>query len=147
MTQDCPVGATSYFQGISQFGHPVECTFVVDGPGQIDNARCQPRGVNGEMPEAVAEDVSGQLCLGKKFVNLGAGQGMTGSPGLGTTGSISGGNAGVGSGGVPGGLTSRSLTGEASGTQFFRASNPIGKALRHIDRSTTEGVEPTPHAP
>jgi hypothetical protein len=72
MAQDFLVGATSVFQDIGEFGHPVESTVVVNGLGQLDNARGQPRGVNGERRVAVAEDFSDQLCLGKKFVNLGA---------------------------------------------------------------------------
>jgi hypothetical protein len=72
MAQDYLVGATSFFQDIGEFGQPVESTVVVDGLGQLDNARGQPRALNGQMRVAVAEDISDQLCLGKKFVNLGA---------------------------------------------------------------------------
>jgi hypothetical protein len=72
MPQDFLVGATSFFQDIGEFGRSVESTLIVNGLGQLDNARDQPRGVNGERRVAVAENVSDQLCLGKKFVNLGA---------------------------------------------------------------------------
>ena len=66
MVQDFLVRATSIFQDTGEFGHPVESTLVVNGLGQRDNARCQPRGVNGGMREAVAENFSDQPCLGKK---------------------------------------------------------------------------------
>jgi hypothetical protein len=147
MAQDYLVGATSFFQEIGEFGHPVESALVVNGLGQLDNARGQPRGVNGERRVAVAEDISDQLCLGKKFVNLGADQGIVGSLSLGTTSSVTGSNGRVGGGGVPCGPTSRSLTGKASGTQLLRTGKPIGKTLGYIDRRTTGGVYPIPHAP
>jgi hypothetical protein len=39
MAQDSLVGASSVFQAIGEFGHPVESTLVVNGLGQLDNAR------------------------------------------------------------------------------------------------------------
>ena len=146
MTKDVFVGATSFFQGGGQFGHPVEGPVVVYGLGQLDDPRRQPRGVNGQTPEAVAEDFPDQLRLGQKFVGLGAEQ-DAGSAGLGASSGVSGGDCRVGGGGVPCGPTSRSLTSEASGTHLLRAGKPIGKILRYVHRSTTEGVYPTPHAP
>ena len=56
MAQEFVVGATSFCQGIGQFGHPVESTLLVDPLGQFDDSGCQPRGGNGRMPAAVAED-------------------------------------------------------------------------------------------
>jgi hypothetical protein len=50
------VGATSFFQFVGQFGHPVESTFLVDRLGQLDDSGCQPRGGNGGMPAAIPED-------------------------------------------------------------------------------------------
>jgi hypothetical protein len=43
MAQDFLVGAARFFQDIGEFGHPVDSTLVVDGLGQLDNARGQPR--------------------------------------------------------------------------------------------------------
>ena len=146
MTKDVFIGATSFFQGGSQFGHPVEGPVLVYGLGKLDHPRHQPRGVNGQTPEAVAEDFPHQIRLGQKFVGLGAEQ-DAGSAGLGTSSGVSGGDCWVGSSGVPCGPTSRSLTSEASGTHLLRAGKPVGKILRYIDRSTTEGIYPIPHAP
>jgi hypothetical protein len=74
MAQDLLVSTATYFQAVGESGHPVECPPVVNGLGQRDSARCQPRGVSGGMREAVAEDFSDQLSLGKQFANLGADQ-------------------------------------------------------------------------
>src|SRR5262249_47405072 len=50
-------------------------------------------------------------------------------------------------GGVPGSLAPRSTTRQASGTQLLRASKPVGKPLRHLDRRPPKGVNLVPAAP
>src|SRR5262245_1370258 len=56
--QDVGVGAACFLQGISQDGHSVEGTFVVDGFGQLDYRAIvpgQPRRVHAVRPEAVED--------------------------------------------------------------------------------------------
>src|SRR5262245_34073825 len=144
MGQNCCVAAISFLQGIGQSGQAVKGPVIVNGLAQVDHHWGEPGGIDGQRSEGLKpKDFSNQGCLSKQ---LGRFRTQCGSSGLGTPSSISSSTFGVGSGSVPGSLTSRSLTGKASGTQLLRASKSIGKPFRHFDGSTTESVNPGPDA-
>ena len=109
MTQYLHVSATGIFQFGSYFWHPIKRTAIVDCLGQRDYARRQPRLVNGQSLEGIAEDFPDQLCLGKKFLSLIA---VRGSTRLGAPSGISGGNRWTGRRSVPRCLASGPLTGK-----------------------------------
>ena len=145
--QDAPMVASRLLQGIGQLRHPVESSVVVDSLGQFNHGGRQPRRLDGEGLEGVAEDVTDQPCLRQKLGSLGAEKGILGNAGLCASGSISGSDGGVGGGSIPSGLTSCPLTGKPSGTQLLWTGTSICKTLCYLDRRTTEGVDPLPETP
>jgi len=72
---------------------------------------------------------------------MGAEQGITGNSGLGAVSSISCSYVGIRGRSIPSRLAARPLTSKPGGSQLLRASNPIGKILRHLHGTTTEGVD------
>jgi hypothetical protein len=55
MGQNCFVGATGVFQGISQDRHSVERPLIINRLGQSDNSARKPRNINGAGGEGIAE--------------------------------------------------------------------------------------------
>src|SRR4051812_47354832 len=71
--QDLGIGAACIFEGVGENGHPLESAFVVDRLGEVANRALvpgQPRGVEGDGPERVAEDTTGQTGLVLPFRGL-----------------------------------------------------------------------------
>ena len=58
MAQDVLVAATCFRKGVGQFRHPLEGTVIVDGLGEGFHFGDEPRGVEGDGAEGVAEDVT-----------------------------------------------------------------------------------------
>ena len=102
------------FQFVGQFRHTLETPQVVNRLSQLDNPRGQPAGINVIMLDAVAEDVSEQLCLSKKFLSLGTERGSTC---LGAQSSIAGGYFTVGGSGMPGRLRCHGQKGKCADRQ------------------------------
>src|ERR1022692_393097 len=67
VAQDFLVIATGFVQGVSQDGHSVESTVVVDRLGQLDDGGRKPYGVERYGAEGVAEDVTEQVGLNLPF--------------------------------------------------------------------------------
>jgi hypothetical protein len=84
--QDVGIGATGFFKGVRKNGKVSKAPFVVNRLGQSNHARRQQDLVNRHTAEWIAEDLSDQARLGKKFFGLGA---ECGCAGLGAPSGIS----------------------------------------------------------
>src|ERR1700728_2699071 len=67
MAEDVLVRAAGVFEGISQDGHAVESTVVVDGLGQAGDAGREPRAVERDGAEGVAKYAAEDSGLLRRF--------------------------------------------------------------------------------
>ncbi len=68
--QNVGVGAAGFFKGIGQDGHTVEGTLIVDGLGDFLHRAVvlgQPRAMDGDGAEGIAEDVTEGAALATKL--------------------------------------------------------------------------------
>jgi hypothetical protein len=56
--QNVGVVATAFFECVSEYGHSVKGSFIVDGMGDGNDGGGEPGGVDGGGAEGVAEDAA-----------------------------------------------------------------------------------------
>lgn len=62
---DVVVTAPGFFEGIAKDRHPVKSSCLVDGPGDIDDFRGQPFGIDGDIrEERFAKDTANEPISG-----------------------------------------------------------------------------------